>query len=69
MTIQKRPIKKLAIMVGANQRGLSLSSGVDSGATRSGRLSFFFLRTRDFGMGGRLHERIAKWIAIWAPRF
>lgn len=37
-------------MVGASQRGLSISRGFTSAATGAGRLSFFFLRMRDFGM-------------------
>ena len=50
MTIQKRPIRKEAIIVGASHRGLSSSMGLVSAMTGAGRLSFFFLRMRDLGM-------------------
>ena len=47
---------KAPTIAGASQLGLSTSSGFSSSKTGRGRLSFLFLRMRDFGMGGRLHE-------------
>ena len=61
MTIQNRPIRNAPIIVGASQAGLSISTGSRSARSISGRLSFFFLRSLDLGIGVRIQERMRPW--------